>query len=122
MSECPAAEKKNSFNLNKSEFRDRLHLRYANEPQKLPKTCPCSHGFTIAHALHCPEGGCTNFRYNKSRDIIAKFMEDVCHDVEIEPLLQPLQSESFDNKSTMREEVVPLANKKNGLWGHRFSR
>ena len=96
------------FNLNKSEFRDGLHLRYGIEPKKLPKTCPCGHDFTIAHALHCPKGGYIQLRHNEIKDTIAKFMDKVCHDVEIEPLLQPLQGESFDNKSFTREEEAHL--------------
>ena len=48
-------------------------------------------------------------------------MEDVRHDVEIEPLLQPLQGESFVNKSTTRQEKVRLDIKPNGLWGHCFN-
>ena len=36
------------------------------------------------------------------RDTIANFMDDVYHDVEIEPLLQPLQGENFDKSSTKK--------------------
>ena len=40
-------------------------------------------------------GGYTHVRYNEIRDTIANLMNEVCHDVEIEPKLQPLQDESF---------------------------
>ena len=34
------------------------------------------------------------------RDKMAKLIDEVCYDVSIEPNLQPLQSERFENKST----------------------
>ena len=69
--------------------------------------------------LHCSKGGYTHLRHNELWDTIAKFMNDVC-DVEIEPLLQPLQGEGFDNKSTARKEEARLNIKTNGLWKHRL--
>ena len=48
-------------------------------------------------------------------------MDDVCHYVEIETLLQSLQGASFDNTSTTRNEA-PLDIKANDQWGHRFTR
>ena len=49
-------------------------------------------------------------------------MNEVCHDVEIEPKLQPLQGESFVNNSTTNEDEARLDIRANGLWGSRFSR
>ena len=49
-------------------------------------------------------------------------MNEVCHDVEIEPKLQPLQGERFVNNSTTTEDEARLKFKANGLWGSRFSR
>ena len=49
-------------------------------------------------------------------------MNEVDHDVEIEPKLQPLQGESFVNNSTTTEDESRLDIKANGLWGSRFSR
>ena len=49
-------------------------------------------------------------------------MNEVCHDVEIEPKPQPLQGESFVNNSTTTEDEARLDIKANGLWGSRFSR
>ena len=113
---------KYGFNLNKSEFRDGLHLRYGKEPKRLPKSCPCGEDFTVVHALHCPRGGYTHIRHNEVRDTFAKFMDEVCFDVDIEPTLQPMQGESFDNKTTTTEDEARLDIKANGLWGHCFTR
>ena len=60
--------------------------------------------------------------YNETRDTFANLMNEVCHDVEIEPKLQPLQGESFVNDSTTTEDDARLDIKANGLWGSRFSR
>ena len=49
-------------------------------------------------------------------------MNEVCNDVEIEPHLQSLQGESFDNKTTSTEDDARLDIKANGLWGSRFCR
>ena len=46
--------KKYNFFLNKSEFKDRIHLRYGWEPPNTPHTCPCGQPFTLTHSLHCP--------------------------------------------------------------------
>ena len=111
-----------NFNLNKSEFRDGIYLRYGWEPTKTPLTCACGANFNLTHALHCAKGGYTHIRQNEIRDTFANLMNEVWHDVEIEPKLQPLQGESFVNNSTTTEDEARLEIKANGLWGSRFSR
>ena len=61
-------------------------------------------------------------RHNEIRDTFGKLMDEVCYDVELEPKLQPLEGESFDNKSTTTEDEARLDIKANGLWDTRFSR
>ena len=56
------------------------------------------------------------------KTLFANLMNEVCHDVEIGPKLQPLQGESFVNNSTTTEDEARLDIKANGLWGSRFSR
>ena len=111
-----------NFNLNKSEFRDGVYLRYGWEPTKTPLTCACGANFNLTHTLHCAKGGYTHIRHNEIRDTSANLMNEVCHDVEIEPKLQPLQGESFVNNSTTTEDEARLDIKANGLWRSRFSR
>ena len=55
-------------------------------------------------------------------DPFANLMNEFCHDVEIEPKLQPLQGETFVNISNTTEDEARLDIKKNRLWGSRFSR
>ena len=55
-------------------------------------------------------------RHNEIRDTFAKLLGDVCNDVEIEPKLQPLEGEIFDNKSTSTEDEARLDIKANRLF------
>ena len=84
----------------KSEFRDGIALRYRWEPVKLPSLCACKENFTLADALHCAKGGHTHMRHYELLNSFANLLGDDCHDVEMEPLLQPLQGETFPLKST----------------------
>ena len=111
-----------NFNLKKSEFRDDIYWIYGWEPTKTPLTRVCGAKFNLTHALHCAKCGCTHIRHNEIRDTFANLMNEVCYDVEIEPKLQPLQGESFVNKSTTTEDEARLDIKANVLWGSPFSR
>ena len=55
-------------NSSELKFPNTLHLRYKNEPRKLPKTWAYGLDFTIAHALHFHEGGYTHLRHNEISD------------------------------------------------------
>ena len=87
-----------------------------------PTHCACGANFNLTHALHCAKGGYTHIRHNEIRDTFANLMNEVCHDVEIEPKLQPLQGESFVNNSTTTEDEARLDIKANRLRGSQFSR
>ena len=60
-------------------------------------------------------------RHNEFRNSLANLLSDVCHDVEMEPHLQPLQGETVALKSTITDEDARLDVKANGLWDSRFS-
>ena len=49
-------------------------------------------------------------------------MDDVCHDVQIEPKLHSPDGEIFSSNSTTTDDDVRLDIKANGLWGSRFNR
>ena len=114
--------KRYNFSLNKSQFKDGLHLRYGWEPSNTPHSCPCGQPLTMIHSLHCPKGGYTHLRHNEIRDTFDTFLDEVCHDVEIEPKLQSLEGKSVHNKTTTTEVDARLDIKANGLWGGRLSR
>ena len=100
-----------NFNLNKSEFRDGIYLRYGWEPINIPLTCACGQSFDLTHAVHCEKGGYIHMRHDEIRDTFANLMSEVCYDVEIEPKLQSLQGESFVNNSTTTDEDARLDEK-----------
>ena len=114
--------KRYHFDLTKTECRDGLALRYGWEPLKTPALCPCGELFSLSHSLQCNKGGYTQMRHNEIRDTFASVMKEVCYDVEIEPKLQPLESESFVHKTTTTEDEARLDIKANGLWDSRFCR
>ena len=55
----------------------------------IPRHCVCGANFTADHAMICRHGGLTFIRHNELRDITAQLLSNVCHDVSIEPTLQP---------------------------------
>ena len=88
----------------------------------MPSLCACNENFTVAHALHCPKGGYTHTRHYELRDSIGNVLSDVCHDVQTEPHLQPLQGEIFALKSTTTDDDARLDIKANGLWESSFNK
>ena len=87
-------------NQRRLQFRDGLAIRYGWEPNNTPTSCPCGENFNLAHARHCVKARYTHMRHNKIRDTFANLMKDVRFDVELEPKLQPLEGESFDDRTT----------------------
>ena len=112
---------KHGFDLTKTEFRDGIALRYTWKAKNTPAICPCGKEFSLTHALHCAKGGYTHLRHNEIRDVFANLMDDVCHDVQIDPKLQSLDGEIFSSNSTTTDDDARLDIKANGLWGSRFN-
>ena len=110
------------FALHKSAFRDALCLRYNWTPTDLPRACVCGAAFTIEHALTCPTGGVTIIRHNEVRDLTANLLTEVCHDVCVEPRLQPLTGETLSTRSATTEDNARLDVAASGFWGGRFER
>ena len=113
---------KHGFDLTKIEFRDGIALRYTCEAKNTPAICPCGKKFSLTYALHCGKGKYTHLRHNKIRDVFASLMDDVCHDVQIEPKFQSLDGEIILSYSTTTDDDARLDIKANGLWGFRFNR
>ena len=49
-------------------------------------------------------GGFSTIRHNEKRDLTASLLSEVCHNVAIEPHLQPLNGEGFHHKSANTDE------------------
>ena len=97
LSVIPVAQ--HGFALHKTNFTDALCLLYGWSPPHLPSHCVCGKAFIISHALSCPHGAFPIIRHNDVRDLTAKLMSEVCHDVQVEPHLQPLSGELLHHKT-----------------------
>ena len=76
-----------------------IRIRYGYQLSRLPEKCPCSAKFNIQHALSCKKGGFITQRHNALRDVTAKLMSEVCHDVKIEPQLNELTGENLHERT-----------------------
>ena len=110
------------FCLHKGAFRDALALRYGWPLHKSPTTCSCGSHFTVEHVLSCSKGGYPTIRHNEIRDFTANLLTEVCHNVAIEPHLQPLTGESFQGASSITQDGSRLDVAADGFWGSRFKR
>ncbi len=110
------------FALHKGAFRDALALRYGWQPNGTPTTCSCGTNFTVEHALSCAKGGYPSIRHNEVRDFTANLMSEVCHNVAIEPHLQPVTGEVLSGASANRQDGARLDVAADGFWGSRFER
>ena len=67
----------------------------------VPSHCVCGKAFSVTHALSCPHGAFLIIRHNDVRDLTAKLLSEVCHDVQTEPHLQPLTGEILRYKTAV---------------------
>ena len=104
------------FHLTKRQFWDSIRMRYAWPLTNTPSTCACSKGFSVTHALSCHLGGFTSIRHNELRDLTGELLQQACHDVRIEPPLEPLTGESFDYRSTNKADEARLDISARGLF------
>ena len=56
------------------------------------------------------------------RDLLANLLTEVCHDVSLEPHLQPLSGESLSFRTASTEDNARLDVAASGFWGGRFER
>ena len=61
-------------------------------------------------------------RHNEIRDVLAGFLSETCHDVSVEPTLQPLTGEPLSLQSANTDEHARLDVAASGIWGDRFER
>ena len=110
------------FCLHKGAFRDALALRYGWPPSNVPLHCVCGSTFTVEHVLSCPRGGFPIIRHNEIRDVTAALLTEVCHDVRVEPDLQPLTGEVLNGATSVKTDGARLDIAVSGFWGGRFEK
>ena len=97
-------------------------MRYNWLPTHLPSKCICGKAFSTDHALSCPTGGLPTIRHNELRDFTTNVMTEVCHDICIEPSLQPISGEALLYATSTTEDEVRLDIRAQGFWGNRHQR
>ena len=110
------------FALHKNEFTDALCLCYGWTPPHLPFHCVCGKAFSVTHALSCPHVAFPIIRHNDVRDLTAKLLSEVCHDVQTDSHLQPLTGEILRYKTALHEDDARVDIRAAGFWGCRHHR
>jgi hypothetical protein len=107
---------KSGFYLTKREFWDSVLLRYVWPLTRLPSRCACGHSFNLTHALSCKKGGFVIHRHNEIRDLTSDLLEEVCHDVCVEPTLVELTEEEMSNRTANTSPEARLDISARGVW------
>ena len=107
--------KEQSLALNKQEFRDSLRLRYNLPLSDLPNHCACGDRMTVGHALSCKRGGFVAQRHDGIRELLTLHISRICKNVEVEPRLQPIDTERFDLRTTTTSPEARLDIKAGGV-------
>lgn len=110
------------FALHKGAFHDALALRYGWTPSEMPPMCACGSKFSVEHALSCAKGGFPSIRHNEIRNLTAVLLTEVCHDVCIEPGLQPIPSETLTGATANNQDGARLDIAANSFWGGTYER
>ena len=110
------------FTLHKGAFHDALALRYGWTPSEMPPKCACGSKFSVEHALSCAKGGFPSIRHNEICNLTATLLTEVCHDVCIEPGLQPVPSDTLTGATANHQDGARLDIAANGFWGGTYKR
>ena len=99
----------NGFDLKKQQFWGSIRLRYGWPIANLPTTCACGSTFTIQHKMSLKKGGLIKICHSNVRDLTAKLLSEVCHDVQVEPTLLPLTGEQMKHRAAIETSEARLA-------------
>jgi len=103
------------FVLHKSAFHDALALHYGWPLGQIPSDCACGTHFSADHAQFC---GLSTLCHNEIRDLTATLLTEVCHQVQVEPELQPVSSpETFSLLTANIQDGARLDIVMNEFWG-----
>ena len=108
--------KDEGYSMTKQLFWDLIHIRYGWELTRLPEYCECGARFNLHHSLSCKKGGFISIRHNNIRNITASLLKEVCKDIRIEPSLQPLTGEGFNEKTANISDEVRCDVSVRGFW------
>ena len=103
-------------------IRDALALRYGWIPSEMLSMCTCGRKFSVEHALSCAKGRFPSIRHNEIRNLTATLLTEVCHDVSIEPGLQPVTNETLTGATANCQDSARLDIAASGFWGGTYER
>ena len=88
------------YKLNKQQFLDVVQLKYQLPIPNLSPQCPSGERSSgercdTQNAMLSKKEGFVTLRHNKLRDILSALSEQVCHDVVIQPILQPVSDNNL---------------------------
>ena len=78
--------------------------------------CTCGSKFTVEHALSCAKGEFPSIRHNEVCNLTATLLTEVCHNICIEPGLQPVPSETLTGATANHQNGAQLHIAANGFW------
>ena len=108
--------KNEGFQLDKQTFWDLIRIRYGYQLIRLPEKYVCGAHFDLQHSLSCKKGGFVSLHHNMIRDVTAKLLDEVCHDVRVEPQLLPVTGESFKEATANRSYEARLDISARSVW------
>ena len=82
----------------------------------MPSLCRCGEPFEVDHVMSWRHGGFHTLRHSEVRDLRVGLFREVCHDLPIEPCIQPLTGEQFP-ASTNKCDEARLDIHPRGFWG-----
>ena len=100
--------KDEGYCLNKQEFWDLVKLRYGWPLSRLPTQCICGAQYDMQHTLSCKKVGFITFKRNHIGNLNAELLSQVTKNVKIEPVLQSLTSEIFEQRTANTNDDAPL--------------
>ena len=92
-------------------------LWYGWQPTQLPTMCACSHPFIVDHSFRCKVDGFPIIHHTEICDHTVDLLSEVCHDVCVEPLLQPLSAETLSFVTANRNDSACLGLRFLGIAG-----
>ena len=82
----------------------------------MPLNCICGASNNIEHAFNCKRGGFVTIRHNEIRDFTSELLNEVCHDVEVEPTLTPLTGGAFNYRTANTSDEARWDVSARGVW------
>ena len=93
-----------------------MRLRYQLPIPNLRTRCPCGEQFDTQHTMSCKKGGFLTLRHSRLRGITVALLQEVCHDVAIKPILQPVSNNNMVPSTANTNDGVRLAVSARSSW------